>query len=162
MTPAEHAQARAVADVLESWVLRPEPRAVPASTTDTLERQLEAHAAQALARGDAVTVAIYSCVPSPTDDASAALVTELRRDLRDDDVVGVVPPGDVVILLPQTYALHAAAAVRRLRAALAQWAHRAGISIAAEGFTTRMPGQETGMSLLDEARARRASGPTAL
>jgi hypothetical protein len=123
---------------------------------------LEAHAAQALERGEAVTVAIYSCVPSPTDDASAALVTELRRDLRDDDIVGVVPPGDIVILLTQTNALHAVAAVRRLRAALTRWAHHAGISIAAEGFTTRMPGQETDTSLLDEARPRRASGPTAM
>jgi hypothetical protein len=76
--------------------------------------------------------------------------------------VGVVPPGDVVILLPQTTGLHAAAAVRRLRAVLTRWAHVSGISIAAEGFTTRMPGQEARTSLLDEARARRASGPTAL
>lgn len=161
-TPAEHAQARAVADVLESWALRPEVPAAAASASDTLERQLEAHAVQALDRGDAVTVAVYSCVPSPTDDAAAALVTELRRDLRDDDAVGVVPPGDVVILLPQTTGLHAAAAVRRLRAVLTRWAHVSGISIAAEGFTTRMPGQEARTSLLDEARARRASGPTAL
>jgi hypothetical protein len=158
-TPAEHAQARAVADVLESRILRPQPPAVLASTTDTFERQLEAHAAHALGRGNAVTVAIYSCVPPPTDDASAALVRELRRDLRDDDVVGVVPPGDVVILLPQTNALHAAVVARRLRAALTQWARQAGISIAAEGLTTRTPGQETGRSLLDEARARRTAGP---
>lgn len=158
-TPAEHAQARVVADVLETWILRPPPRSMLASTTGTLERRLEAHAAQSLGRGDAVTVALYSCVPSPTDDASAALVTELRRDLREDDIVGVVPPGDVVILLPQTNEFHAAVAVRRLRAALTQWAHHAGISIAAEGFTTRTPGQGTGTSLLDKARVRRASGP---
>ncbi len=161
-TPAEHAQARAVADLLEAWVLRPEPLAVPAPTSDTLERQLEVHAARALERGDAVTVAVYSCVPAPTDDAAAMLVAELRRDLRDGDIVGVVPPGDVVILLPQTTAPHAAAAVRRLRAPLNRWARTVGISIAAEGFTTRMPAQETGGSLLDEARARRASGPLAL
>ncbi|HEY6507882.1 MAG TPA: hypothetical protein VIY56_07700, partial [Vicinamibacterales bacterium] len=70
-TPASHAKARAVADVLEGWVLRPEPRAVPASASGTLERQLEAHAAYALDRGDAVTVAVYSCLPLPTDDTAA-------------------------------------------------------------------------------------------
>ena len=153
-TPVEHAQARAVADVLEGWAERRLPASAPPRDADTLARSIDERVARTLERGDPITLAVFACSPSPTAAQAAALLTESRRFLREGDEAGILPNGQVVFLLPQTTAPQAQAVTRRLKADLARAAAAAGISIVAEAFASRMPGQEAVGSLLHEARSR--------
>jgi hypothetical protein len=162
-TPVEHAQARAVADVLEQWAERREPTAAPTShpapATDGFAASIDGRVARAIERGESITLVVFACSPAPTAAQSAALITEVRRFLREGDDAGLLADGQIAIVLTQTTATQAPVAARRLRVALSRAAAGAGIAIAAEGFATRMPGQAAEGSLLDEARPRDSSGP---
>jgi GGDEF domain-containing protein len=96
----------------------------------------------------AVVVATNGAAPG----ASQAFVDELRRQMRQSDVVGVLRPGEVGLLLPDTTAAHAAAVAKRLRAALTAIAASRS-SIRAIGFATRMPGEGVAEGILNDARA---------
>lgn len=158
-TPAEHAQARAAADVLESWVERLDAPPGPSADPTGFERSIDERAARTLERGDAVTLAVFVCAPTPSEQQAGALLGECRRFLRDGDEVGELANGELAFLLRQTTSSQAPVVIRRLKASLARAAAAAGIAIVAEGFATRMPGQAGG-GLLQEARARIGeSGP---
>jgi hypothetical protein len=162
-TPVEHAQARAAADVLERWAERGAPMHAPASppppATNAFAASIDGRVARALERNESISLVVLACSPSPTEAQAAALIAEARRLLREGDDAGILPDGDVGIVLAQTTAAQAPVVTRRLRAALSRVASAAGITIAAEGFATRMPGQAAGGSLLDDARPRDGSGP---
>jgi hypothetical protein len=153
-TPVEHAQARAVADVLEGWAERRAHASTPRREVDTFARSIDERVARTLERGDAIALAVFVSSPTPTAAQAEALLIESRRFLRESDEAGILPNGQFVFLLPQTTASQAPAVTRRLRADLARAASAAGISIVADGFAARMPGQEAGGSLLHEARSR--------
>jgi GGDEF domain-containing protein len=72
--------------------------------------------------------------------------------MRQSDVVGVLRPGEVGLLLPDTTAAHAAAVASRLRSALGAIAASRS-SIKAIGFATRMPGEGVAEGILNDARA---------
>jgi hypothetical protein len=153
-TPIEHAQARSVADVLETWAERREP-AVPSGSAPAptfFESSIDAHVARTLARGEAVTLAVFSCSPVPTTQQAEALLAEARRVLREGDDAGRLADGRIAFLIAQTTALQAPAVTRRVRTQLARAAASAGIAVVAESFATRMPGGEAVCSLLHEAR----------
>jgi hypothetical protein len=159
-TPIEHAQARAVADVLEGWAERRGLASEPPREVDAFARSIDERVARTLERGDAITLAVFACSPPPSGAQAEALLTESRRFLRVDDEAGLLPNGHFVFLLTQTTAAQAPAVTRRLKADLARAAFAQGISIVAEGFAARMPGEEAGGSLLHEARSRMDdSGP---
>ena len=82
------------------------------------------------------------------------MLTEVRRVLREGDDAGRLADGRLAFLLTQTTASQAPVVTRRLKTHLARAAAAAGIAIVAEGFATRMPGQDAGGSLLHEARPR--------
>jgi hypothetical protein len=153
-TPVEHAQARAVADVLEGWAERRVRAGGPPREADTVARSIDERVTGTLERGEPITLAVFGCSPPPTAAQAASLLTESRRFLREGDEAYILPDGHVVFLLPQTTAPQAQAVTRRLKADLARAAAAAGISIVAEAFASRMPGQEAGDSLLHEARSR--------
>ena len=153
-TPIEHAQARAVADVLEGWAERRVIAVAPPREVDTFALSIDERVTRTLEQGDAITLAVFACSPPPNGAQAQALLSESRRFLRVGDEVGILPNGYVVFLLPQTTAPQAPAVTRRLKADLARAASAQGISIVAEGFAARMPGQEVGGSLLQEARSR--------
>ena len=89
--------------------------------------------------------------------ASQTFVDELRRQMRQSDVVGVLRPGEVGLLLPDTTAAHATVVARRLRGALGAMA-AARASIRAIGFATRMPGEGIAEGILNDARANAQRG----
>ena len=155
-TPIEHAQARSVADVLEAWADRREPETPPdpAPAMPSFEPSIDDHVARALARGEAIALAVFSCSPVPTAPQAEALLTEARRVLRAGDDAGRLADGRLAFLLTQTTATQAPVATRRLKTHLARAAAAAGIAIVAEAFATRMPGQDAGGSLLHEVRPR--------
>ena len=155
-TPIEHAQARSVADVLEAWVERREPAIDPdlAPATPPFDQSIDDHVARTLARGEAVTLAVFSCDPVPTTRQAEALLTEARRVLRGGDDAGRLADGRLAFLLTQTTASQAPVVTRRLKGHLARGAAAAGIAIVDEAFATRMPGQDAGGGLLVEARPR--------
>ena len=156
-TPIEHAQARSVADVLEAWAERREP--VIASATaiapavSFFEQSIDDHVARTLARGDAISLVVFTCSPIPTPPQAEEMLTEARRALREGDDAGRLADGRLAFLLTQTTAPQVPAVTRRLRNQLVLAAAVAGIAIVAEGFATRIPGQDAGGSLLHEARA---------
>ena len=155
-TPIEHAQARAVADMLEGWAERreqcqPDPRG--GRHVRPIDRRARGPHARARRRDHARRVRLLA--GAHCGAGRGAALTEARR----------VPSGGRrgrppaeratrAFLLPQTTATQAPAVTRRLKADLARAAAAAGIAIVAEGFATRMPGQEAGGSLLHEARSR--------
>ena len=157
-TPAEHEQARAVADVLETWAERPDPSIGRLPDSTNFAAAIDQLVASALERGAPITLFVFRCSPPPTATQAAALVIESRRFLREGDEAGALPNGDVVLLLPQTFPPQAAAVARRLKADLVRPAAAAGIAIVGERFVTRMPGQHAGGSLLLEARPHDDSG----
>lgn len=152
-TPAEHEQARAVADVLEAWA---EQCDLPSPDSSNLAGAIDERVARTLERGAPITLFVFRCSPPPTAAQAAALVTQSRRFLREGDEAGALN-GDFVLLLPQTAPPQAAAVARRLKADLVRAAAATGIVIVGERFATRMPGQEAG-GLLQEARPH-DSGP---
>ena len=155
-TPIEHAQARSVADVLEAWIECREAPALSAIAPGTppFETSIDAHVSRTLARGEAVTLAVFSCSPVPTPLQADALLADVRRVLREGDAAGRLADGRVAFVLSQTAAPQAPAVARRLRTHLAHAAAPAGIVIVAEGFATRMPGLEEERSLLLEVSLR--------
>jgi hypothetical protein len=158
-TPLEHSMALVAAELLADWVVRP----AVVDTTDAVTvfgRTMERLAAEALERGLAVTVVVFSTTGA-APGASQSFVDELRRQMRQSDVVGVLRPGEVGLLLPDTTEVHATAVARRLRSALgAVAASRAAIR--AIGFATRVPGEGLAEGMLNDARAnaqqRRGNG----
>jgi hypothetical protein len=149
-TPLEHSMALVAAELLSDWVGR--PAALDASDAVTVfGRTIERLASEALERGLAVT-AVVVATNGAAPGASQAFVDELRRQMRQSDVVGVLRPGEVGLLLPDTTAAHAAAVAHRLRAALSVLAASRS-SIRAIGFATRMPGEGVAEGILSDARA---------
>ena len=155
-TPAEHEQARAVADVLEAWAER---RDLTSPDSSNFAGAIDERVARTLERGVPITLFVFRCSPPPTATQATALVTQSRRFLREGDEAGALRNGDFVLLLPQTAPSQAAAVARRLKADLVRAAAATGIAIVGERFATRMPGQEAGGSLLQEARPNNDSGP---
>jgi hypothetical protein len=158
-TPLEHSMALVAAELLADWVGKPSAGEAAESVT-VFGRTMERLASEALERGLAVTVVVLSTTGS-APGASQSFVDELRRQMRQSDVVGVLRPGEVGVLLPDTSAAHAALVAGRLRGALgAMAASRA--SIRAIGFATRMPGEGVAEGILNDARAnaqrRRGNG----
>src|SRR6185295_16716821 len=141
-TPGEHDASRAVVDVLEQWLDRlgtsPEPDQPSCVAADAM---IDEHVRLALERGEAVTVSVFPYV-NGDEDAVRRLVAEVRRSLRTNDLAAALPTGEIVVVLQQTTAAHAASAVHRLRSAVARAAAREGIAIAGAGFATKMPGQD--------------------
>ena len=148
-TPAEHEQARAVADVLEAWAER---RDLLSPDSSNFAGAIDERVARTLERGVPITLFVFRCSPPPTATQVAALVTQSRRFLREGDEAGALRNGDFALLLPQTAASQAAAVARRLKADLVRAAAATGIAIVGERFATRRPGQEAVGSLLQEAR----------
>jgi len=149
-TPLEHSMALVAAELLADWAAK--PAAIEATDAITLfGRTIERLASEALERGLAVT-AVVVATNGAAPGASQAFVDELRRQMRQSDVVGVLRPGEVGLLLPDTTAAHAAAVAKRLRAALTAIAASRS-SIRAIGFATRMPGEGVAEGILNDARA---------
>jgi len=149
-TPLEHSMALVAAELLGDWVVKP----AVVETVDAVTvfgRTIERLASEALERGLAVT-AVVVATNGAAPGASQAFVDELRRQMRQSDVVGVLRPGEVGLLLPDTTAAHAAAVARRLRTALGALA-AARSSIKAIGFATRVPGEGVADGILNDARA---------
>ena len=149
-TPLEHSMALVAAELLADWVGKPAPLDASDAVT-VFGRTIERLASEALERGLAVT-AVVVATNGAAPGASQAFVDELRRQMRQSDVVGVLRPGEVGLLLPDTTAAHAAAVAHRLRAALSALAASRS-SIRAIGFATRMPGQGMAEGILNDARA---------
>jgi hypothetical protein len=156
-TPLEHSMALVAAELLADWVGKPSGSDATDAVT-VFGRTIERLASETLERGLAVT-AVVVATNGAAPGASQAFVDELRRQMRQSDVVGVLRPGEVGLLLPDTTASHAAAVARRLRAALNVLAASRS-SIRAIGFATRMPGEGVADGILNDARAnaRRRSG----
>ena len=158
-TPLEHSMALVAAELLADWVVKP-AIVEPSEAVTVFGRTIERMASEALERGLAVTAVVVATNGS-APGASQAFVDELRRQMRQSDVVGVLRPGEVGLLLPDTTATHAAAVARRLRAALGALAAQRS-SIRAIGFATRMPGEGMAEGILNDARAnalrRRGNG----
>jgi hypothetical protein len=150
-TPLEHSMALVAAEVLADWAGKPAASVESADTVTVFGRTMERLAGEALNRGLAVTVVVMSTTGAPPG-ASQSFVDELRRQMRQSDVVGVLRPGEVGLLLPDTTATHAAVVARRLRSALsALTASRS--SLRAIGVATRMPGDGVADGILNDARA---------
>ena len=150
-TPLEHSMALVAAELLADWVGKPAASGEPAEAVTVFGRTMERLASEALERGLAVTAVVLSTTGA-APGASQTFVDELRRQMRQSDVVGVLRPGEVGLLLPDTTAAHATVVARRLRGALgALAASRA--SIRAIGFATRMPGEGMADGILNDARA---------
>jgi hypothetical protein len=149
-TPLEHSIAAVAAELLGDWAIQP-------GHHDTVEaasvfgRTMEKLASETLERGLAVTAVVLSTNGS-APGASQTFVDELRRQMRQSDVVGVLRPGEVGLLLPDTTAAHAAAVARRLRSALGAVAASTS-SIRTIGFATRVPGEGPAEGILSDARA---------
>jgi len=155
-TPLEHSMALVAAELLADWVGK--PAAVEAHEAVTVfGRTIERLASEALERGLAVTAVVVATSGS-APGASQAFVDELRRQMRQSDVVGVLRPGEVGLLLPDTTAAHASAVARRLRAALGALAASRS-SIRAIGFATRVPGEGVAEGILNDARANAVRRP---
>ena len=155
-TPLEHSMALVAAELLADWVVKP-AIAEPSEAATVFGRTIERLASEALERGLAVTAVVVATNGS-APGASQAFVDELRRQMRQSDVVGVLRPGEVGLLLPDTTATHAAAVARRLRAALGVLAAQRS-SIRAIGFATRMPGEGMAEGILNDARANALRRP---
>ena len=158
-TPLEHSMALVAAELLSDWAAKPAVTETDAVTV--FGRTIERLAGESLERGLAVTAVVVS-TSGAAPESSEAFVDQLRRQMRQSDLVGVLRPGEVGLLLPDTTAAHAAAVARRLRAALtAMAASRA--SIRAIGFATRLPGEGVAEGILNDARAnaqrRAGNGP---
>ena len=125
-TPIEHAQARSVADVLEAWTERREPvtGSAVAPAVPPFEQSIDDHVARTLARGDAISLAVFTCSPIPTPHQAEAMLTEVRSVLREGDDAGRLADGRLAVLLNQTTAPQAPAVTRRLRTHLATRGHR--------------------------------------
>jgi len=149
-TPLEHSMALVAAELLADWVGKP-AAAEPTDAVTVFGRTMERLASEALERGLAVTAIVLSTTGS-APGASQSFVDELRRQMRQSDVVGVLRPGEVGLLLPDTTSAHAAVVARRLRAALTAIAASRS-SIRAIGFATRMPGEGVAEGILNDARA---------
>jgi hypothetical protein len=149
-TPLEHSMALVAAELLADWAGKP-PATEAVDAATVFGRTIERLASEALERGLAVTAVVVATNGS-APGASQAFVDELRRQMRQSDVVGVLRPGEVGLLLPDTTAAHAAAVARRLRAALGAIAASRS-SIRAIGFATRMPGEGLAEGILNDARA---------
>jgi GGDEF domain-containing protein len=104
-----------------------------------------------------VTVVVLSTTGS-APGASQSFVDELRRQMRQSDVVGVLRPGEVGLLLPDTNAAHAALVAGRLRSSLRAMA-AARASIRAIGVATRVPGDGVAAGILNDARANAQRRP---
>ena len=155
-TPLEHSMAFVAAELLADWVGR--PAATPSGDAVTVfGRTMERLASEVLARGLAVTVVVLSTTGS-APGASQSFVDELRRQMRQSDVVGVLRPGEVGLLLPDTNAAHAALVARRLRPSLGAMA-AARASIRAIGVATRVPGDGVAAGILNDARANAQRRP---
>ena len=159
-TPLEHSMTLVAAELLSDWAVKPAVTETDAVTV--FGRTIERLAREALDRGLAVTAVVVS-TNGAAPGASQAFVDQLRRQMRQSDVVGVLRPGEVGLLLPDTTAAHAAAVARRLRAALSAMAASRS-SIRAIGFATRMPGEGLAEGILNDARAnaQRRAGDGAL
>jgi hypothetical protein len=155
-TPLEHSMALVAAELLADWAGKPAV-AETSETVTVFGRTIERLASEALERGLAVT-AVVVATSGAAPGASQAFVDELRRQMRQSDVVGVLRPGEVGLLLPDTTASHAAAVARRLRAALGALAVSRS-SIRAIGFATRMPGEGVAEGILNDARANALRRP---
>jgi hypothetical protein len=149
-TPLEHSMALVAAELLADWVGKPTVSDASDAVT-VFGRTIERLASEALDRGLAVT-AVVVATNGAAPGASQAFVDELRRQMRQSDIVGVLRPGEVGLLLPDTTAAHATAVARRLRAALGALAASRS-SIRAIGFATRMPGEGAADGILSDARA---------
>jgi hypothetical protein len=141
------------AELLADWVGKPTISDASDAVT-VFGRTIERLASEALDRGLAVT-AVVVATNGAAPGASQAFVDELRRQMRQSDIVGVLRPGEVGLLLPDTTAAHATAVARRLRAALGALAASRS-SIRAIGFATRMPGEGAADGILSDARANAA------
>jgi len=155
-TPLEHSMALVAAELLADWVGKPAAVEVHEAVT-VFGRTIERLASEALERGLAVTAVVVATSGS-APGASQAFVDELRRQMRQSDVVGVLRPGEVGLLLPDTTAAHASAVARRLRAALGALAASRS-SIRAIGFATRVPGEGVAEGILNDARANAVRRP---
>jgi hypothetical protein len=158
-TPLEHSMALVAAELLADWVGKP-AAIETADAVTVFGRTMERLASEALERGLAVTVVVLSTTGA-APGASQSFVDDLRRQMRQSDVVGVLRPGEVGLLLPDTTADHASAVARRLRAALGAMT-TARSAIRAIGFATRVPGEGLAEGILNDARAnaqqRRGNG----
>jgi hypothetical protein len=155
-TPLEHSMALVAAELFADWVGKPASVETHEAVT-VFGRTIERLASEALERGLAVTAVVVATNGS-APGASQAFVDELRRQMRQSDVVGVLRPGEVGLLLPDTTATHASAVARRLRAALGALAASRS-SIRAIGFATRVPGEGVAEGILSDARANALRRP---
>jgi hypothetical protein len=149
-TPLEHSMALVAAELLADWAVKPGHSDASEAAT-VFGRTMERLAAEALERGLAVTAVVLS-TSGAAPGASQTFVEELRRQMRQSDVVGVLRPGEVGLLLPDTTAAHATAVARRLRSALGAIAASKS-TIRTIGFATRMPGEGLADGILSDARA---------
>ena len=155
-TPLEHSMALVAAELLADWVGKPAAVETHEAVT-VFGRTIERLASEALERGLAVTAVVVATSGS-APGASQAFVDELRRQMRQSDVVGVLRPGEVGLLLPDTTSAHASAVARRLRAALGALAASRS-SIRAIGFATRVPGEGVAEGIQNDARANALRRP---
>jgi hypothetical protein len=155
-TPLERAMAGVAVELLADWVVKPGEE-LP-DTATVFGRTIERLAGETLERGLAVTAVVVG-TGDPAVDTAQAFVDELRGQIRQSDLVGVLQPGEVGVLLPDTSPTHAATVARRIGAG---GGHRG--SARTIGFATRVPGKGAADGILREARrnARRRRGGSPL
>jgi len=136
--------------LLTDWATKP-GLVEPGDASTVFGRTMEQLASEALERGLAVTAVVMSAAGA-APGASQTFVDDLRRQMRQSDVVGVLRPGEVGLLLPDTAGAHAAAVARRLRTALGALVVPTS-SVKTIGIATRVPGQGVADGILSDARA---------
>ena len=72
--------------------------------------------------------------------------------MRQSDAVGMLPAGEIGLLIHDTTAAHAKAVTRRLQSALVGTTDATASAIKAIGFATRMPGQGVADGIVQDAR----------
>ncbi len=149
-TPLEHGMALVAVELLTDWATKP-ALVEQGDTPPVFGRTMERRASEALERGLAVTAVVMSAAGA-APAASQMFVDDLRRQVRQSDLVGVLRPGEVGLLLPDTAGAHAAAVARRLRAALGTLVVPRS-SVKTIGIATRVPGQAVADGILSDARA---------
>jgi hypothetical protein len=149
-TPLEHHVAQAAAAVLEVWT-----RKVAAGVSDKgvpgFGETIEQLAKEALERGTVVTAVVISAGQS-SGVPKTEWVEEIRRRMRQTDTVGMLPAGEIGLLLQDTTTAHAKAVTRRLQTVLGGIADTESPAIKAIGFATRMPGQGVADGIVQDAR----------
>ncbi len=151
-TPLEHQVAQAAAVVLEIWTRRVGEAGEGDTSVPGFGQTIEYLAKEALDRGTVVTAVVMSAGSPSGGRATEKWVDAIRRRMRQSDAVGMLPAGEIGLLLHDTTAAHAKAVTSRLQSAIGTAGDADSLPIRAIGFATRMPGQGVADGIVQDAR----------